>query len=177
MYCFDLSGETRRRISGLVTEPQWMCVDHYGRINCTSRSPIVPDDANFDTVIGMSVIGAHNTGCPYSCITLTASTADAHGLLMLPGLMDAHLHVMLTGEAAYYLDCQGCTSVAQLVDKVREHCSAHPDLPWIVGINWDQVGGWSLHHHHLHHHLTCVYPILSHCISLPLMDWLTSCVC
>lgn len=64
---------------------------------------------------------------------------DAAGQLVLPGLMDAHLHVLMTGESAYYLDLQGCTSIAQLQRKLADHQEAHPELPWIVGVNWDQV--------------------------------------
>eukprot|EP00603_Paraphysomonas_imperforata_P000486 CAMPEP_0114436556 /NCGR_PEP_ID=MMETSP0103-20121206/13524_1 /TAXON_ID=37642 ORGANISM="Paraphysomonas imperforata, Strain PA2" /NCGR_SAMPLE_ID=MMETSP0103 /ASSEMBLY_ACC=CAM_ASM_000201 /LENGTH=987 /DNA_ID=CAMNT_0001606851 /DNA_START=116 /DNA_END=3077 /DNA_ORIENTATION=+ len=105
-----------RRIRGEVTtDSQWMCVDHNGRISCISAAPILPDESKFTTVI------------------------DAKGSLVLPGLMDAHLHVMLAGESAYYLDLQGCPSINQLQSMLRQHIKQYPDLPWIVGINWDQT--------------------------------------
>lgn len=48
---------------------------------------------------------------------------------------------MLTGESAYYLDLQGCNSIRQLQQLLCAHMRAHPELPWVVGVNWDQVRG------------------------------------
>ena len=58
---------------------------------------------------------------------------------MLPGLMDAHIHVMLMGESAHYLDLGDCNSIASMKEKLSVHAANNPSLAWIVGTNWDQV--------------------------------------
>ena len=64
---------------------------------------------------------------------------DAHGRLVLPGLIDSHIHVSMTGESIHFLDLKDCFSIEQLVDALQLHISNHGDLSWIIGVNWDQV--------------------------------------
>ena len=54
----------RRKIDGVVSSPQWLCVDHYGRISNISEAPIIPDEDNFETVIGKIVL-VHEIGIPF----------------------------------------------------------------------------------------------------------------
>lgn len=63
---------------------------------------------------------------------------DGKGRVMLPGMIDAHLHVMETGFAALTLDLSGTTSLAQALDKIRVFAAAHPDRPWVIGRGWNQ---------------------------------------
>jgi hypothetical protein len=37
------------------------------------------------------------------------------------------------------VDLQDCCSMSSLRDKISEHLVKYPDLPHIVGINWDQT--------------------------------------
>jgi hypothetical protein len=64
---------------------------------------------------------------------------DGRGLALLPGLMDAHIHMALTGESLAFLDLSACTSIENLTDAVAGHVAKHPDQSWIIGVNWDQV--------------------------------------
>ena len=64
---------------------------------------------------------------------------DAAGRLLLPGLMDSHIHVSMTGESIHFVDLKECYSIDQLVNALKNHISLHIDLNWIVGVNWDQV--------------------------------------
>ena len=61
-----------------------------------------------------------------------------NGTVLIPGLMDAHIHVMTTGEARYFVDLSDCTSIEALQAAVRGHVEKHPDLTWIIGVAWDQ---------------------------------------
>ena len=92
-------------------------------------------DAPMDVLIESGVITeiSEDISLPPSCTVL-----DVEGRLVLPGLIDSHIHVGMTGEANYLLDCSGCSSIASLVEAVREHCELHPDLTNVVGIGWDQ---------------------------------------
>ena len=63
---------------------------------------------------------------------------DARGRTMIPGLIDAHLHVMQVGFAALTLDLSDTKSLAEAQAKVRAFAAAHPDRAWIVGRGWNQ---------------------------------------
>jgi predicted amidohydrolase YtcJ len=63
---------------------------------------------------------------------------DAGGRTLLPGLIDAHGHVMPQGLAALQLDLVGTSSVGDLQQRLRTYSSARPNDPWIVGRGWNQ---------------------------------------
>ncbi|HKH28481.1 MAG TPA: amidohydrolase family protein, partial [Sphingomicrobium sp.] len=63
---------------------------------------------------------------------------DAGGRTMLPGLIDAHGHVMPQGLAALQLDLVGTSSVGDLQQRLRAYASARPNDLWIVGRGWNQ---------------------------------------
>jgi predicted amidohydrolase YtcJ len=70
------------------------------------------------------------------------SVIDANHQLVIPGLHDAHIHVCMTGESSYFLDLKDCHTIDQLVKSLSDHSAKHSvgSLPWIQGVNWDQVG-------------------------------------
>lgn len=63
---------------------------------------------------------------------------DAGGKTLLPGLIDAHGHVMGLGLSAIQLDLVGTKSLADLQQRLRDYSVAHPDAAWIVGRGWNQ---------------------------------------
>lgn len=63
---------------------------------------------------------------------------DGKGQVMLPGMIDAHAHVMGMGFAALTLDLSGTTSLQQALDEIGRYATSHPDRPWIVGGGWNQ---------------------------------------
>ena len=63
---------------------------------------------------------------------------DGGGRTLLPGLIDAHGHVMDLGFAALRLDLTGTTSLAELQQRLRHYAAAHPDAKWIIGFGWNQ---------------------------------------
>lgn len=67
---------------------------------------------------------------------------DVKHQLVIPGLHDAHIHVAMTGESNYFLNLKDCSSIENLIKNLSEHSAKFPKsvLPWISGINWDQVG-------------------------------------
>jgi predicted amidohydrolase YtcJ len=68
----------------------------------------------------------------------TTTTIDAHGRTLLPGLIDAHGHVMDLGFGALRLNLVGTSSLAELQRRLSDYAAAHPDAPWIVGAGWNQ---------------------------------------
>ncbi len=63
---------------------------------------------------------------------------DGGGRTLLPGLIDAHGHVMDLGFAALRLDLAGTSSLANLQQRLRDYAAAHPDAKWIIGFGWNQ---------------------------------------
>ena len=68
---------------------------------------------------------------------------DGKGRTMIPGLIDAHLHVMQVGFAALTLDLSETKSLAEAQAKIRAYAAAHPDRAWITGRGWNQEA-WGL---------------------------------
>ncbi|WP_395621824.1 amidohydrolase [Sphingomonas daechungensis] len=65
-------------------------------------------------------------------------TVDVGGRTLLPGLIDAHGHVMGLGIAALQLDLVGTSSVADLQQRLRAYASARTSDPWLSGRGWNQ---------------------------------------
>jgi predicted amidohydrolase YtcJ len=63
---------------------------------------------------------------------------DGKGRVLLPGLIDAHLHLLQVGFAALTLDLSETKSLAEAQAKIRDYAAAHPDRPWIIGRGWNQ---------------------------------------
>lgn len=63
---------------------------------------------------------------------------DGQGRVMLPGMIDAHVHVMDIGFAALSLDLSDTTSLADALNRIAKFSAEHPDRPWIIGRGWNQ---------------------------------------
>src|SRR5579884_1769944 len=63
---------------------------------------------------------------------------DAHGQTVLPGMIDAHGHVMELGRDALQLDVVGVRSLGELQQRLRSYAAAHPDYKWLLGAGWNQ---------------------------------------
>jgi predicted amidohydrolase YtcJ len=63
---------------------------------------------------------------------------DAGGRAILPGLHDAHGHVLGLGAQLQELDLRGTASLAEVTAKVAERARTAPNDAWIIGRAWDQ---------------------------------------
>ena len=63
---------------------------------------------------------------------------DGQGRTLLPGLIDAHGHIMSLGFTAMQLDLTGTNSLADFQQRLRSYAAANPDVHWIVGRGWNQ---------------------------------------
>ncbi len=68
---------------------------------------------------------------------------DGRGRVMIPGLIDAHAHIMGVGIAALTLDLSDTNSLAEAQAKIRRFVAENPDRPWILGRGWNQEK-WNL---------------------------------
>ncbi len=63
---------------------------------------------------------------------------DGEGQVMLPGMIDAHVHVMDIGFAALTLDLSDTNSLEEALQKIAAFAANNPGRPWILGRGWNQ---------------------------------------
>lgn len=63
---------------------------------------------------------------------------DGQGQVVVPGMIDAHAHVMGIGFGALTLDLSETKSLAEALAQIGAYATAHPDRPWIIGRGWNQ---------------------------------------
>lgn len=52
--------------------------------------------------------------------------------------LDSHIHVSMLGESQHYINLIDCENIESLKEKIREGYLKEPDLPFLIGFNWDQ---------------------------------------
>lgn len=63
---------------------------------------------------------------------------DGKGEVLIPGMIDAHVHVMDIGFAALTLDLSDTTSLEDALAKIKAFADENPGRPWILGRGWNQ---------------------------------------
>jgi predicted amidohydrolase YtcJ len=63
---------------------------------------------------------------------------DAGGRTVIPGMTDAHAHVLGLGNALANVDLRGTTSYDEVIARVVERARTTPRGQWIQGRGWDQ---------------------------------------
>lgn len=71
--------------------------------------------------------------------TADATIIDGHGKTLLPGLTDAHGHVLGLGELRLSANLRGSATLAEALDRIRKHAATDRDARWVVGRGWNQV--------------------------------------
>jgi predicted amidohydrolase YtcJ len=64
---------------------------------------------------------------------------DGQGNTILPGLIDAHAHVMGLGIQELDVNVAGIESLDKTLQMIEEFGAQHPDREWITGRGWNQV--------------------------------------
>lgn len=66
-------------------------------------------------------------------------TINGDGLTVLPGLIDAHAHVMGLGIRELDLDVSGERSLEETLELIERFADENPDREWVTGRGWNQV--------------------------------------
>ncbi|GAA4284286.1 amidohydrolase [Brevibacterium daeguense] len=74
--------------------------------------------------------------------TLHLEEIDCGGKIILPGLMDAHLHASMYADSLAEVDLRQVRSLPEAVEAVRKHAESLPEGVWVTGGRWD-FNTWS----------------------------------
>jgi predicted amidohydrolase YtcJ len=64
---------------------------------------------------------------------------DGGGQTMIPGLVDAHGHVLTYGLGLLRVDLVGATTEAEAAQRVLDFAAENTELEWVQGRGWNQV--------------------------------------
>lgn len=64
---------------------------------------------------------------------------DVDGKTILPGLIDAHVHVMGLGFQELNINVAGIETLEATLDSIKAYAEANPELEWIQGRGWNQT--------------------------------------
>ena len=67
---------------------------------------------------------------------------DLHGATVVPGLVDAHVHILELGRKLGRVDLVGVQTEAEAVERVAAWAAGTPPGSWVVGYGWDD-GAWA----------------------------------
>lgn len=67
-----------------------------------------------------------------------AELVDLRGKTVLPGFIDAHIHLLQAAYRSYYIDARACSSEEKVADLVRQRAAQTPAGQWIQGGQWDK---------------------------------------
>ncbi len=63
---------------------------------------------------------------------------DLHGATVVPGLIDAHAHLLGLGESLQEVDLRGSVSYDEVIARVAARAKTVPAGQWVTGSAWDQ---------------------------------------
>ena len=121
-----LLASTAASASTLIDNVNGIQIDNEGRIE-RFAALLIGDDGRVEKVWSA---GPRPSGA--------TKVIDGGGRTMLPGLIDAHGHLIGLGFGALQLDLSGTASLAELQRRLNEYAAANPEMPWILGRGWNQ---------------------------------------
>jgi len=70
---------------------------------------------------------------------------DLHGATVLPGINDAHTHLIELGKSLVRLNLKDVATGQEAVERVKQRISSAAPNEWILGWGWDE-GKWASHY-------------------------------
>lgn len=70
---------------------------------------------------------------------------DLHGATVLPGIIDAHTHLIELGKSLVRLNLKDVATAQEAVERVKQRVSSATPNEWILGWGWDE-GKWASHY-------------------------------
>jgi len=64
---------------------------------------------------------------------------EAQGAVVIPGLIDSHVHMQALGEMLESFDFRYARTPGEIIEALKREAARRPPGEWIVGRNWDQT--------------------------------------
>mgnify|MGYP000327146079 CR=1 FL=1 len=109
----------------------------FALVNCTIYSPAEKYEALVVLRNKVLKVGAEKEILK-TAKSLNLKTYDLNGATVVPGFIDAHLHLAGLGFSLAQLDLRNITSIEELKKVVAEEASRKSPGAWILGRGWDQ---------------------------------------
>jgi len=74
-----------------------------------------------------------------------ARAMDLHGATVLPGIIDAHTHLIDLGESLVRLNLKDILTEKEIIERVKQRSALTAPGEWILGWGWDE-GKWASHY-------------------------------
>ena len=92
---------------------------------------------------------------------------DLDGATIIPGMIDAHAHLLNLGLSLRQVELRDTQSFAQVIERVRQRAAQTPKGQWILGRGWDQ-NDWADTRFPVHAALSAAVP--DHPVALTRVD-------
>lgn len=66
----------------------------------------------------------------------TTELVDLRGKAVLPGFIDAHIHLLSTAYRSHHIDAVACANESEAAELVRQRAATTPPGQWILGGRW-----------------------------------------
>src|ERR1700758_4459527 len=70
---------------------------------------------------------------------------DLQGATVLPGIIDAHTHLIALGESFLRLNLKDLATEKEILERVKQKAASTRAKTWILGWGWDE-GKWASHY-------------------------------
>ena len=122
-----LSAATPAMADTLIDNIQGISVDRDGEVTRFSGM-VISDDGKIGQILHRGDVRPE----------LVDFRLDGEGRVVLPGMIDAHGHVMGIGIGALTLDLSDTNSLEEAQAKIAAFAAENPSRPWILGRGWNQ---------------------------------------
>ena len=92
-------------------------------------------------VRGQTIVAVGNKADMAHLLGFSSRVIDCQGMTLLPGLVDAHCHLLATAAALQGLDCspEAVPSIQQLQIRIRKQSDVTPRDRWVRGFGYDEL--------------------------------------
>ena len=119
-----------------ATPPDAILVDGETIVAVGTRDDLL-DIAAAQTSSTAALASAGGVGATAVIPGAAVEEIDCGGRVILPGLIDAHMHSVAYADSLTNLDLSGSRSLAEAVAAIRERAQTLPVGSWVVGAGWD----------------------------------------
>ncbi|MCU1366173.1 MAG: putative hydrolase, partial [Ilumatobacteraceae bacterium] len=106
---------------------------HGGRVFTSDPNDLWAEAIAFD---GERVIHVGDYASAVDAAGAGATLTDVRGGVVLPGFVDAHAHLTMTGDALLRAQLRAARDIGAIRGSLSAWAAANPDAPRIVGVGW-----------------------------------------